>query len=110
MNYQKDLTVKKELQLCPNLDLDLKPQKALRQRIRAFKQRQVEDLMNQYRKGQKSGADGSGKAGSAEPEEDAIEMPKKQQEESKAAEVNKKEKSQQIEADLASQRGKLMNY
>lgn len=100
MNGQKDHAVKRELQLCPNLDLDLKPQKALRQRIRAFKQRQVEDLMNQYRKGQKNGADG-GKAASGEPEEDAYEMPKKQ-EESKAAEFNKKEKSQPIEVDLAS--------
>ena len=56
--------------------------------------------MNQYRKGQKNGADG-GKAASGEPEEDAYEMPKKQ-EESKAAEFNKKEKSQPIEVDLAS--------
>lgn len=56
MNSQQNHTVKKELQLCPNLDLDLKPQKALRQRIKAFKQRQHDDLLNHLaNKGQKNG-------------------------------------------------------
>ena len=95
-NQPMDYTVKKELQLCPNLDLDLKPQKALRQRIKAFKQRQLDDLVNEIRKqGQKNGdkveAAASGTAGKAANEvggEDASSV-KRENEEIKAAEAKK---------------------
>ena len=102
-----DFTVKKELQLCPNLDLDLKPQKALRQRIKTFKQRQVDDLLNQYRnKGQKNGekveaatsATGAKAANEAGVEDGS--SAKRENEESKAAEGKKAMEA--IESDTAS--------
>ena len=88
----------------------MKPQKALRQRIKAFKQRQVDDLLNQYRnKGQKNGdkaeaATAAGKAGQEAGVEDAFASAKREQEESKAMEAMKD--IEVIESDTASQQGK----
>ena len=55
MNNQKSFFVKKELKLHSDIDLELKPLKALRSRIKAFKKKQEVDLLEQYKnKGEKN--------------------------------------------------------
>jgi hypothetical protein len=55
MSNNKTFFVKKELKLHKDIDLELKPLKALRSRIKAFKKKQEDDLLEQYKnKGEKN--------------------------------------------------------